>query len=298
MIYLEGEEVSKLQNISRDVYQWLDEQPGVINLENNLDKTRTDLFIKINKEKASMFAVPIFEIDKTIRIAMSGMPVSKYRDKKGDEYNIVIRLPVNEKTKITDLDKIFVKSLTGKLLPLKQLASAEFSKAPGVITRYNLTRTAIITGDMVKGTSLDEVLNPVIKKLEDYNFPVGYGYHIGGELESREESFGGMKIAVIIALISIFAVLVLQFKSFLQPLIVYSAIPLAGIGSIWALLIAGISFSFTAFIGITSLIGIVINNSIILVDYINKLRERGKSVVESIKIAGETRFYSYHINYF
>ncbi len=290
MIYIEGDEVGELQKISRETEFMLGEQAGVINIENNLDKTRTDLLIKINKEKASLLGVPIFEIDKTIRIAMSGMTISKFRDKKGEEYNIVLRLQVNEKTKIEDLNKVFVKSMSGKIIPLKQLASFEFRKAPGVISRYNLNRTAIITADLEKGISLDDALEPVIRQLDNYNFPPTYSYHIGGELESREESFGGMKIAVVIALISIFAVLVLQFKSFIQPLIVFSAIPLAIIGSIWALFIAGISFSFTAFIGITSLIGIVINNSIILVDYINKLRDKGMSLLESIKAAGETRF--------
>ena len=290
MIYIEGDDVGELQKISSEVQLLLEDQPGVINIENNIDKTRTDLFININKEKASLLGVPVFEIDKTIRTAMSGMTVSKYRDKKGKEYNIVLRLPVNEKTRIEDLDKIFVKSMSGKIIPLKQLVSVELKKAPAVISRYNLSRTAIVTADLEKGTSLDDALNPVIRQLDNYNFPPAYTYHIGGELESREESFGGMKIAVVIALISIFAVLVLQFKSFLQPLIVFSAIPLAGIGSVWALFIAGISFSFTAFIGIISLIGIVINNSIILVDYINKLQARGLSLLESIKTAGETRF--------
>jgi len=96
--------------------------------------------------------------------------------------------------------------------------------------------------------------------------------------------------AIIMALIAIFAVLVLQFKSFAQPLIVFTAIPLAIIGSIWALLITGNTFSFTAFIGLTSLVGIVVNNSIILVDYANKLKRSGKTVVDALKEAGETRF--------
>ena len=99
-----------------------------------------------------------------------------------------------------------------------------------------------------------------------------------------------MMQAILVAMIGIFAVLVLQFKSYTQPLIVFSAIPLAFIGSILALLISGYSFSFTAFIGLTSLVGIVVNNSIILVDYTNQLRASGKSVVDALKEAGETRF--------
>ena len=96
--------------------------------------------------------------------------------------------------------------------------------------------------------------------------------------------------AILVAVLGIFAVLVLQFRSYEQPLIVFSAIPLAIIGSILALLITGYSFSFSAFIGLTSLVGIVVNNSIILVDYINQLRAKGKSLIDAVKEATEVRF--------
>jgi multidrug efflux pump subunit AcrB len=99
-----------------------------------------------------------------------------------------------------------------------------------------------------------------------------------------------MRHAVLLALIAIFAVLVLQFRSFLQPIIIFVAIPLAIIGSIWALYITGYTFSFTAFIGGASLVGIVVNNSIILVDYTNRLRKEGTGLYEALQKAGETRF--------
>jgi multidrug efflux pump subunit AcrB len=290
MIYIEGDNIDELRKIASDVEKFIENEKGTINIDNELAKSRTDLFININKEKANLFGVPIHEIDKTIRAAITGMNISKFRDKDGEEFNIVMRLPFEDKIKMSDFDKIYVKSMSGKLIPLRQLASIEFKKAPSLITRYNLSRTALITADLEKGTNLDEIMEPVIQKLNQYPFPNGYTYRISGELESRDEAFGGMKIAMIIALISIFAVLVLQFKSFSQPLIIFAAIPLALIGSIWALFITGNTFSFTALIGLLSLIGIVINNSIILVDYTNKLRDSGKSIIEALKIAGETRF--------
>jgi len=290
MVYIEGDDLEKLKKISSDVETLLKQNNKVINIDNQLARNRTDIFININKDKASMFGVPVFEIEKTIRACVSGLPISKYRDKSGDEYDIVIRLPFDDKINMSDFDKIYVKSLSGSLIQLDQLAKIEFKKASGIITRYNFNRTAVITADMVKGANLDEILNPVIEQLDKYDFPTGYDYRLGGEIESREESFGGMQIAILIALISIFAVLVLQFKSFIQPLIIFAAIPLALIGSVWALFITGYTFSFTAFIGITSLIGIVINNSIILVDYTNRLRNEGKSIIEAIKTASETRF--------
>jgi multidrug efflux pump subunit AcrB len=132
-------------------------------------------------------------------------------------------------------------------------------------------------------------MDPVLKQLEEYPMPAGYSYTIGGELETRSDSFGGMANAVVIAIVSIFSVLVLQFRSFRQPLIVFLAIPFAFTGMVWGLLITGNNFSFSAFVGLTSLVGIVVNNSIILVDYINVLRRRGESLETALRTAAETR---------
>ena len=290
MIYVHGKNLKELRKLSAEVKLLVEKQPGSVNVENELSRRKTDLHFNINRDKAAMYGVPVASVDRTIRAAVNGETVSTFRDEQGEEYNIVVRLPEGDSIAPGDFEKIWVESLSGKFIPLDQLASLEFREAPGLITRYNLDRTALITADVRKGFTLDEVMEPVMTDLEHHDFPAGYGYHIGGELESREESFGGMQVAVIVALISIFAVLVLQFRSFVQPLIIYSAIPFALIGMIWALLITGNTFSFTAFVGLISLVGIVINNSIILVDYTNQLRQDGKSLNEALKEAGETRF--------
>jgi len=200
------------------------------------------------------------------------------------------RLPFEDKPKIEDFERIYVTSLSGAHIPLSQVATISFQSNPRQIDHYNFNRAVTITADVERGYSTNRVTNAIIAKLDNYQWPVGYEYYVAGEKESQEESFGGMGRAVILALIAIFSVLVLQFKSFAQPLIVFTAIPLAIIGSIWALLITGNTFSFTAFIGLTSLVGIVVNNSIILVDYTNKLKRSGKAVVDALKEAGETRF--------
>ena len=290
VINVTGDDNNVLKKVSSDIEKFMSGVDGIINIDNQLNKTKTDLLIHINKEKANYFGVPIIEIDKTIRTCINGTTISKYRDSKGKDYNIVLRLPAGGKINLNDLDKIYVRSLSGKFIPMSLLTNIEFDEAPGIITRLNLKKNASITADIKKGYTLDEVLLPIEENLKAYHFPAGYSYNIGGELETRQESFGGMFNAIIIAVISIFAVLVLQFRSFTQPLIMFVAIPLAFIGSIWAWFITGNTFSFTAFVGLISLVGIVINNSIILVDYTNKLVEDGKDISEAIKTAGETRF--------
>jgi multidrug efflux pump subunit AcrB len=290
VINITGDDNNVLKKVSANIEKFISGVDGIINIDNQLNKTKTDLLININKEKANYFGVPIIEIDKTIRTCINGTTISKYRDSKGKDYNIVLRLPAGENIDLEDLDKIYVRSLSGKFIPMSLLTNIEFDEAPGIITRRDLKKNASITADIKKGYTLDEVLLPVQENLKAYHFPAGYSYNIGGELENRQESFGGMFNAIIIAVISIFAVLVLQFRSLTQPLIMFVAIPLAFIGSIWAWFITGNTFSFTAFVGLISLVGIVINNSIILVDYTNKLVEQGKDIPDAIKTAGETRF--------
>ncbi len=290
MVYITGNDLDKLRSISNEFENLLAKQPGVINLDNSLAKLRTDLFIDINRNKANMLGVPIHLIDKAVRTAVAGIQIDKFRNEKGEEFPIVARMPEGDQIKPGELRKVYVKSLSGRMIPLMQLAKISFKKAPSEIRRYNYERTALITADLIKGASLDDALEPVITKLESYDFPSGYDYYIGGELESRKESFGGMQRAVIIAILMIFAVLVLQFRSYVQPLIIFGTIPLAMVGSVYTLLLTGNTFSFTAFIGLTSLVGIVINNAIILVDYTNWLRKEGESKFEALRIAGETRF--------
>lgn len=289
-IYVTGDNVDVLRGISRDVEQMVRSRRGAVNVENLLDKSQTDLYFSINREKAGIFGVPVHEIDRTVRMAVNGITVSRYRDHDGREYDIVMRLPHRDQVRFSDLDRIFVASLPGEHLPLKQLATVEFVTEPSLISRFNMQRNAAVLADIRSGHTLDDVMDPLLEELGEYPFPEGYGYYIAGELENRRDTFAGMRRAILITIISIFGVLVFQFRSFSQPLIIFSAVPLAVIGSVWMLLITGNTFSFTAFVGLISLTGIVINNSIILVDYINRLRREGVETAHAIVEAGQTRF--------
>lgn len=285
-----GENLSTLEKISKDIEDIFQKTEGIINVNNPLGTSKTDLYVKINREKAAIYGVPIIEIDRTVRAVFAGINISKFRDSKGKEYNITISIPNDGKRKYQDFNKIYVSSVTGNLIPLKQIAEIEFKAGPNVISHYNLNRNVTITADTDGSREVNDVTMEIINKLDRYNFPEGYRYKDTGELQSRQSSFGGMAQATLVALLGIFAVLVLQFKSYKQPLIIFSAIPLALVGSILALFITGYSFSFMAFVGLTSLVGIVVNNSIILVDYTNQLLATEFELDDAIIEAAKTRF--------
>ncbi|GJM31037.1 MAG: multidrug transporter AcrB [Saprospiraceae bacterium] len=289
-IKINGDNLDQLQQYARQVENIVATTTGAINVENPLRTNSTDLYFKINRDKAMMLGIPIHTLDQTIRSFVNGAPIGKFRDADAEEYNIVMRYDFTETFRLEDFDKITVKSLSGRFIPLKQLADIEFSEAPSRISHLDNQRTATVLADLEKGYNLDDVIQAVQVQLDQIEWAEGYNYVFKGDLENRNESFGGMGIASLMALLLILGVLIIQFKSFIQPLIIFSALPLAIIGSVLALFITGIPFSFTAFIGLTSLIGIAINNSIVLVDYANKMMDEGLSVAAAALKAGEVRF--------
>ncbi len=290
-IIIYGEQLDKLEDYARDVENILRTTPGALNVNNPTSTKSTDLFFKINRDKAMMLGVPIHSIDKTIRSFVNGSTVGKFRDKDAEDYDIVLRYDFQEKFNLEDFDRISVQSMSGRFIPLNHLASIEFKEAPSIIAHLDMERSATVLADIdEKNTTLDDVIAEVREDLEAMNWEEGYSYIFKGDLSNRNESFGGMGIASALAMLMILGILVIQFRSFTQPLIIFSALPLAIIGSVLALLITGWHFSFTAFVGFTSLIGIAINNSIILVDFANRLREEGASILEAAKRAGEVRF--------
>jgi multidrug efflux pump subunit AcrB len=288
-----GDNLDVLETLAREVEQIVASTEGTVNVNNPLGTRKTDLRVRIHRDKAATLGVPLAEIDRTVRAGITGITVSAYRDEEGKEYDIVVRLPFgNERAKpaVSDFDRIYVGSLSGAAVPLKQLAVLEFQSSASSISHYNMERAVSITADVAGDRSVDRTTRAILERLDVYSWPRGYRYYAAGELESRLESFGGLQQAILIAVIAIFAILVLQFRSYTQPLIVFTAIPLAVIGSVLALFITRNSFSFSAFIGLTGLIGIVINNSILLVEYANQLRVQGRDLYGAVKEAAAVRF--------
>ncbi len=285
-----GPDNEEIKRIAGDLERIMLATEGTENVNNPLRANKTDLHVRINRDKAGLLGIPLVEIDRTVRASMAGLPVGTFRDPSGDEHNIVARLPLDGRPGMEDFDRISVTSFMGASIPLRQVADVELEAVPTQIDHFNLERTATVTSYVQEGYSDFELTAQILDEVEAYEWPVGYRYYVAGKQEAQQESFAGMASALVVALLGILGVLVLQFRSFSQPLIIIVAVPLAIIGSIPALLITGFTFSFSAFIGLTSLVGIVVNNSIILVDYANKLIASGKSVIEAVIEAGETRF--------
>ncbi len=289
-IRIMGEELKQIQRVSLDVASIMEQTPGVVGVDNPVGKYKVDLHVQINRDKAAMLGIPLSTIDRTIRTALVGLPMGVYRDDDGEEYNLVLRLSEYPRPELATFDDIQITTAQGKLVPLLQVASLELETSIARFQHFDTERMARVTSDVLPGFTTEAVTNAVVEQLQQYAWPEGVHFTIGGEQANRKEAFGGMAQALILAVFGIFAVLVLQFRSFVQPLIVFAAIPFALIGALLALFITGYTFSFTAFIGLTSLVGIVVNNSIILVDYANQMRREGMEQLAAIAAAAQTRF--------
>lgn len=285
-----GPALNELDRLAARVEQVIKETPGTRDVENPVRIKRTDLQLKIDSQKAALFGVPAIEFDRAVRLAVAGIPASRYKETDGEQYDIMVRTPITERANIHALDQVRVSTLSGATLPLSQLAQVEFTAAPTQIDRYNRARAVTINAEVHNGYNTDRVTTEVLRRLDQMQWPRGYSYVPGGELESRAESFGGLQAATIVALLGIIAVLVLEFGSFKSTLIVLSVVPFGIAGGILALGLAGYSISFTATIGFIALIGIETKNSILLVDFTNQLRAEGMPLDEAIERAGEIRF--------
>ena len=285
-----GEDLNQIQSVSREVADIMDRTPGIVGVDNPVGKYKVDLKIDINRDKAAMLGIPLNRIDRTIRTALVGLPMGVYRDDDGEEYDLVLRLSQYPRPELATFDDIQIAGANGELVPLRQIADVKLETSIARFQHYDTERMARVTADVLPGFTTEAVTNAVIEQLDQFSWPEGVRYDVGGEQANRKEAFGGMAKALILAVFGIFAVLVLQFRSFIQPLIVFAAIPFALIGALLALFLTGYTFSFTAFIGLTSLVGIVVNNSIILVDYANQMRRSGMEQLEAIAAAAKTRF--------
>jgi multidrug efflux pump subunit AcrB len=285
-----GPELEELDRLAARVERIIEETPGTRDVENPVRIKRTNLQLQVDSHKAALLGVPVIEFDRAVRLAVAGIPASRYKETDGEQYDIMVRTPIVERADIHALDQVRVSTLTGATLPLSQLAQVEFSAAPTQIDRFNRSRAVTINAEVQQGFNTDRVTDEVLRRLDEMQWPRGYSYVPGGELESRAESFGGLQAATIVALLGIIAVLVLEFGSFKSTLIVLSVVPFGIAGGIIALALAGYSISFTATIGFIALIGIETKNSILLVDFTNQLRSQGVPLDEAIERAGEIRF--------
>ncbi|MEM9673346.1 MAG: efflux RND transporter permease subunit [Bacteroidota bacterium] len=290
-ILLLGDNLDTLKRIGYDIEDIIRRTPGTQDVDNPMALAKTDVKVAVNRDKASLYNISLLDLDQTVRASLNGIQVDEVVLEEDDEtYPMVVRIPFADKPTLDDFGRVYLARDDGQSVPLRQVADVEFKAEYAKISHFNTTRSLGITANVNDPERTKDITEAIIPALDSYDWPEGYSYYVGGEYETQQESFGDLGTLLAVALLGIFAILVLQFRSLVQPLIIFSAIPLAVTGSFVALFITGWSFSFFAFVGFISLVGIVVNNSIILVDYTNQLIREGMNKATAIRQASERRF--------
>ncbi|MBP8940933.1 MAG: efflux RND transporter permease subunit, partial [Saprospiraceae bacterium] len=286
-----GENLDTLKKYAGEVEKIISNTQGTQTVRNTIKTPKTDLGVNIDKAKAGMLGVLPAEVAKTVRLGLAGLEVGSLLEDGGDEKTIRVSVGKPDLSQSLEVfDQLYVQSMSGAQVPLKQIATISLDDSPLLIRHYNKERTTSVTSFVKTGYNTMQLIEEIEEKTKAVQLPPGYRFVAAGEKESQEESFGGMGTIVLISIFCLFAILVLEFRTFKSTMIVLSVVPLGVIGALCALWVGGETLSFVATIGIIALMGIEIKNSILLVDYTNQLREGGMDLKQAIMNGAETRF--------
>lgn len=289
-VRLSGENLDSLRSLAGKVEQLVKETAGTIYVTNPVANLKTDVRVAIQKDKARQLGVNIAEVDRTVRLALAGLNLGSFTDQENQKRDILLSSPRAEKATLANLDGLYITNQLGAGVPLSQIANLELESSTLTIDHFNKIRSVSVTAFVDQSFLSDRVINEVIQKMEQLELPAGYSYKMGGEFETRQESFAGFNTVIIVTVFLFIAVLILLFKTFKSTIIVLSVIPLGMVGALVSLWISGNSLSFVAIIGLIALAGIEVKTSILLVDFTNQLRQEGKPLEAAIREAGEIRF--------
>jgi len=288
VVYLYGEDLDAARIFSDRIKRMIKDVPGRVDVTTSMEAGRPELQLVLDRDRISVLGLSANQVANAISTFIKGTVASLFRD-RGEEYDILVRLDPQYRERTAILGDLFVANPLGKQIPLSSIVRVQRGLSPTSILRRDQQRVVNISVT-VQGRSLGEVARQVEERLDEMKMPPDFSYEIGGSAEDMRTSFKWMGVAFGGASLIVYMVMASLFESFMAPFIIFLTIPLAVVGVIAILLITGTSLSVVALIGVIMLAGIVVNNSIVLVDYINQLRGQGYSVREDVIAVGRTRF--------
>lgn len=288
-IRIQGNDLKTLKHVAKDFTAILESIDGTKKVENNVEKGYPELQVIVNKTKAANYSLSEYDIAKQIRENVYGIEASTFRQGQ-EEYDIIVKLSDKEFKTKKDLEKIQFINRKGEVVRFTQVANLHEAESFTSIIHEDQKRQVSVTSKLANGFTSTEVIDKFKTEVANYPLPQQTSFVFGGEAEEINENYTQMFMNMIIAAILVFLILAVQFNSLSQPFIILLTIPLALIGVIFGLIITGNQFTFVAFVGVVALVGIAVNDAIVLVDYINYLRKNGYSLNDAIKKTGKTRF--------
>lgn len=289
-IEIVGDDLKVMAEIARQVKAQLSTISGIIDLNDDVELSRPEVVVIVDRKRAALAGVSTSSISQTVRAAFNGTKASTYREGK-DEYDIVVRLPREKRNRVEDLSTLTVVNKDNLHIPLTEVATVKVQGGTGSIRHKDQERVVSIQANAAAGFLPAKLLVEAQARLKGMKMPPGYELRYTGESEDQAEAGAFLGKALLIALFIIALILVTQFNSITQPMIILTSVVLSLIGVLWSLILnkEPLGIIMTG-IGVISLAGVVVNNAIVLIDYANQLRSRGLQRREAVLMAGIVRF--------
>ena len=282
-----GYDFNKTNLLAEDLKNKFKEIPGARDIDIDREEDRAELQIIFDKEKLARHGLSTSAVSMYVRNRVNGFTAG-YLKEDGEEYDIIVRLAEKYRDSMTDIEDFTLVDAMGQRVKLRELAEVEEYWCPPEIKRKS--RQRIVTVSVTpEGVSLGELAASIQAVIDQTDIPVGVNVNVGGTYEDQQETFADMGMLLALIVLLVYIVMASQFEDFMKPLIIMSAAVMAIPGVIWALFITGVSLDMIGALGVILLIGIVVKNGIVLVDYINLMRERGYELNEAIALSGQSR---------
>lgn len=286
-IQIKGNDVSSLEMLADEVEEVVKSVDGTINVTNSLADGNDELTIFIDRERATYYNVSTSTIMSTVQIALNGVTVSKYKG-GADEEDIIVKMPDYMTESVEDLRNLKIPSNTGGQVPLEELATIEHTVGQTAIVRMDQSRVVTISSE-VYGRDLGSVSSDIKKALENVAIPNNCSIDYGGSEAQMTEALTDLTKVILLAVVMVYGVMACQFENFVYPLIIMFSIPVMFIGVFGGLLVTGETINMMSMMGILLLVGVVVNNAIVLLDYVQVKRREGMCRREAIVNSGKTR---------
>ena len=287
-VEVRGDNLEILKGLAEQVRTTMARIPGVAEAQTSNRPGMPEMVVQVDRDKASSMGLNVSSIAETFKTAVGGRRTTMYRD-EGDEFNILVRLQEPDRLALSQVGDVPLSLPGGRTTSATAVVDLVRQEGPTVIERRDQERIIIVSAALTD-RDLGAVVADLDEKLKDIQLPPGYDFHFGGEYEEQVEAFEQMTFAAILALVLVYMVMAAQFESWRDPFIVMFAVPLAAIGVTLSLLLTNTTFNMQAFLGVIILVGIVVNNAIVLIDCANQLRhDEGYSPYDAITAAGARR---------
>ncbi len=287
-VHLKGYNLAKLQKYSSQIKDQIAEIPGIVDAKSNLQRGNPEVQIFYNRKLLARQGLNVKNVATIIRNKVRGDVATEFKE-EDRKIDVLVRIRDSDKESIDDLKRMVINPGAKVAIPLSAIATIRINEGPSEIRRVDQQRSAVITANVAPGYDLKSLNNKIYNELLTADLPNDFAYELAGQSKEMETSLNSLMLALGLAIFLVYIVMASQFESLIHPFIIIFTIPLALIGVVIFLYILNIPLSIVVFLGLIMLAGIVVNNAIVLVDYINFLREKGLSKMDAIIKAGQTR---------